>query len=56
MLPESYVASVRSSRCDRGKQLMTTLIESVTTGVPTALTELRTLGRTLKRRAADVLT
>ena len=34
---------------------MTELIESLTSGVPTALTELRTLGRTLKKRAEDVL-
>ena len=38
-----------------GRALMTELIESVTSGVPTALTELRTLGRTLKKRAEDVL-
>ncbi len=30
-------------------------IESFTSAVPAALTELRKLGRTLKRRAADVL-
>ena len=34
---------------------MTTLIDSLTHGVPGALTELITLGRTLKKRAADVL-
>ncbi|GAA3944079.1 hypothetical protein GCM10022230_13020 [Pseudoclavibacter caeni] len=34
---------------------METLIESVSSAVPAALTELRTLGRTLKNRAADVL-
>ena len=31
------------------------MIESVSNGVPTALAELITLGRTLKKRAADVL-
>jgi len=31
------------------------LIESVSHGVPSALTEVITLGRTLKKRAADVL-
>ncbi len=31
------------------------MIESVSNGVPTALAELVTLGRTLKKRAADVL-
>jgi transposase len=39
----------------RGKQLMTALIDSVSAGVPTALTELITLGRTLTKRAEDVL-
>ena len=34
---------------------MTALIESVSHGVPAALTELRTLGRALKKRAEDVL-
>ena len=34
---------------------MSTLIESVSHGVPAALSELRRLGRTLKQRAADVL-
>jgi hypothetical protein len=34
---------------------MTTLIASLSHGVPTALTELITLGRTLKQRAVDVL-
>ena len=38
-----------------GRELMRTLIESLSHGVPTTLTELGTLGRTLKRRAADVL-
>jgi len=39
----------------RGKQQMTALIETPRHGVPTALIELRTLGRTLKKRAQDVL-
>ena len=34
---------------------MTSLIASVSQGVPTALTEVITLGRTLKKRADDVL-
>ena len=34
---------------------MAKLIESLNHGVPTALTELITLGRTLRKRAADVL-
>ena len=38
-----------------GRTTMNTLIDALSQGVPTALTELVTLGRTLKRRAADVL-
>ena len=34
---------------------MNKLIASLSSGVPAALVELRTLGRTLKQRAADVL-
>jgi transposase len=34
---------------------MTKLITSLSSGAPAALVELRTLGRTLKQRAADVL-
>jgi transposase len=42
---------------DRGKAraLMSTLIASLRTGVPRALPEVVTLGRTLNKRAADVL-
>jgi transposase len=38
-----------------GRELMVKLIDSVSTGVPTALVEVTKLGRTLKTRAADVL-
>jgi len=38
-----------------GRATMTTLIESLRVGVPAALTELVTLGRTLNKRAGDVL-
>ncbi len=38
-----------------GRTTMNTLIDALSQGVPAALTELVTLGRTLKRRAADVL-
>ena len=34
---------------------MRTLIDALVAGVPAALLEIRTLGRTLKQRAADVL-
>jgi transposase len=39
----------------RGRTTMVTLINSISHGVPDALTELITLGRTLKQRAADIL-
>jgi transposase len=38
-----------------GRELMQAVIDTLRQGVPAALTELRRLGRTLKRRAADVL-
>ena len=38
-----------------GRELMAKLIDVVSHGVPKALTEIITLGRTLKKRAADVL-
>jgi len=42
-------------RSSRSGGVMTQLITSVSSGVPAALEEVRTLGRTLKKRAADVL-
>lgn len=39
----------------RGREPMRQLIATVSHGVPAALTELRTLGQTLKSRAVDVL-
>jgi transposase len=39
----------------KGHALMTRLIESLSHGVPASLTELITLGRTLKKRASDIL-
>ena len=39
----------------QGRQLMVRLIDSVSQGVPAALTEIITLGRTLAKRAADIL-
>src|SRR4051794_27343852 len=38
-----------------GRELMRGLIDSVPSGVPKALTEIITLGRTLRKRATDVL-
>jgi transposase len=39
----------------RGRQLMSKLIADLGHGIPASLTELATLGRTLRKRAADVL-
>src|SRR3954469_22248356 len=39
----------------KGRELMRGLIDSVSSGVPKALTEFITPGRTLKKRATDVL-
>jgi len=39
----------------RGKAMMTTIIDALRSGVPNALEELAQLGRTLRRRRADVL-
>jgi transposase len=52
---QRMIAAYREPDRTRGRDLMTKVIESVSSGVPTSLTEVRTLGRTLKRRAADVL-
>lgn len=52
---QRMIRAYREPDRSRGKQLMTALIKSVSEGVPAALTEIRTLGRTLKKRAEDVL-
>ena len=52
---QRMVAAYREPDRTKGRELMQAVIDSLSSGVPTALTELRTLGRTLKRRAADVL-
>ena len=49
------VAAYRHPDRSQGRDLMTKLIASISSGVPKALTEIITLGRTLKKRAADVL-
>ena len=49
------IAAYRDHDRTRGRTAMTELIDSVASGVPAALIELRRLGRTLKQRAADVL-
>jgi transposase len=49
------IAAYREPDRARGRELMVQLIESLNQGVPAALTEVITLGRTLTKRAADVL-
>ncbi|GCB46719.1 ISL3 family transposase [Streptomyces sp. NL15-2K] len=52
---QRMIAAYREPDRAKGRELMVKLIESITSGVPQALTEIVTLGRTLKRRATDVL-
>jgi transposase len=52
---QTMVAAYRHPDRVKGRQLMTRLIASVSSGVPGALKEVIVLGRTLKRRAVDVL-
>jgi transposase len=51
---QRMIAAYREPDRARGREMMTKLIESVSRGVPAALREVITLGRTLKKRAADV--
>lgn len=48
-------AAFREPDRARGREMMRLLIESISHGVPAALTEIAKLGRTLQRRAADIL-
>ena len=52
---QRLVAAYREPDRAKAKQLMRALIDSVISGVPAALIELRRLGRTLNKRAGDVL-
>ena len=52
---QRMITAYREPDPTRGRELMRKLIESVSAGVPAALTELHRLGRTLKQRAGDVL-
>ncbi|MCK0438734.1 ISL3 family transposase [Gordonia alkaliphila] len=52
---QRMIAAYRHEDRRCGRQLMTALIDSVSTGVPPALVEVAKLGRTLKKRADDVL-
>ena len=49
------IAAYRDPDRTKGRQLMQQLIDTLSAGVPGALTEIISLGRTLKKRAEDVL-
>ena len=52
---QRMINAYRNEDRTKGRESMSKLIEAVSHGVPAALTEIRTLGRTLKKRAADIL-
>jgi transposase len=52
---QRMIAAYRDPDRARAREAMTALIDCLREGVPAALTELRRLGRTLNRRAGDVL-
>jgi transposase len=52
---QRMIAAYREPDRRRARQRMEAVIESLSSGVPKALVELARLGRTLKRRAVDVL-
>jgi transposase len=52
---QRMIAGYREPNRTRSRELMSTLIDSVSQGVPKALSEVVMLGRTLKKRAADAL-
>ena len=52
---QRMIAAYREPDRRHARQLMAAVIDSLSTGVPKPLVELARLGRTLKRRAVDVL-
>ncbi len=52
---QQMISPYREPDRTRGRTTLNTLIDALSAGVPSELTELITLGGTLKRRAADVL-
>ena len=52
---QQMISAYRHHDRSQGRHIMSTLIDTLSAGVPGALTELITLGRTLKKRTADVL-
>lgn len=52
---QTMVAACRDRDWTKRQDQMQHLIDTLSTAVPAALVEIRTLGRTLKNRAADIL-
>ncbi|HWJ66270.1 MAG TPA: ISL3 family transposase [Nocardioides sp.] len=52
---QRMIAAYRTEDRSRGREAMAKLINDLSTGVPKALVEIAKLGRTLAKRAADVL-
>jgi transposase len=52
---QRMITAYREPDRKKARELMSKLIDSLSQGVPAALSEVITLGRTLKKRAADVL-
>jgi transposase len=52
---QRMIAAYREPDKKAGKQAMQGMIDAITSGVPAALYELRRLGRTRNKRAADIL-
>jgi transposase len=52
---QAMIAAYREPDRTKGRHLMTRLIASISHGVPAALSEIVTLGRTLTKRAGDIL-
>ncbi|MDQ3029066.1 MAG: ISL3 family transposase [Actinomycetota bacterium] len=52
---QRMVAAYRQPDRTKGRESMVKLIDSISHGVPAALSEIATVGRTLKKRATDVL-
>jgi transposase len=52
---QRMIGAYREPDRAKGRELMVKLIDTVSNGVPAALSEVITLGRTLKKRADDVL-
>jgi len=52
---QRIVAAYREPDKKKAKEMMQSVIDAITTGVPAALVEIRKLGRTMTQRAVDIL-